>query len=247
MIFLYLVFIVLSQHIIECHNLNCNFNYGITEKSCCVTLDVFDRNISIASISVREFIKPSEILTFKVPRESQTEFIPLNFCKQFLSLQEILICGEKVKEISSLSFNGCNRVMQLSVIGTQISELSSDSFNELTSMQVLNLSNNRIKMLPMNLLSRDSALTHFYATSNELEIIEIQFSDDLKTVNLSMNNCIDDVANTKQEIKKLNAKIKINCLSSTQTKCGIIESDKSNDKLNSTLSESTIKQVSFFN
>lgn len=215
MIFFVLAVLLLSQHQVQAQELNCNFN-DTRDEIGCVTFDVFEENSLVSSISDNEFGELYNVSFFEIPRKSETEFVPISVCKLLPEIEKMLIFGEKVEKIASSNFVGCERVTNLSVTGTKISWLFDDSFYQLVSLEFLDLSSNRLKILPMSLLDQNTNLTHFHAENNEIQIIELEFDENLALVDLSMNDCIDEKATDSMEINRLNINTRNLCTTSRQ-------------------------------
>lgn len=210
MIVFALIIAILSHDQVKCSELICNNQYRSGTIGC-KTLNMFEENVSILSMSVKNLAKPGDFSYFEIPRESETEFVPIEICTQLSGLRTISIYGEKISEIPRFAYLGCDIVTHVSIMGTKVSQLFDDTFDQLISMSELNLSNNHLKILPASLLIHNTKLTHFYAKNNELQMIEIKFSEQLVLVDIRKNDCLDEIARNASEVEELNIKIEKHC------------------------------------
>lgn len=180
----------------------------------CETDGVFKEDAAITSISGNHFYGHNNSLVeyFKLLEESETHFVPHNIGVHFPKLQKIFLHGEKLQAISRSVFHRCDGVSALFVTGTKILWLPEDTFNDLPKLEILVLRENQIKLLPMKLFTNNGKLHRFSADGNKIQVIDLQFGESLKFVNLERNVCINETKSSK--VEEINEKIRENCFSS---------------------------------
>lgn len=186
----------------------------------CETSSVFDKDAEVKRFSEthQQGYKDTDVKCFKIPKNSDTRFVPIKMCSHFPKLLDIVIHGRNIIEISRGVFAVCVNVFHVVISGTMIQWLSENTFYDLPALRALDLSNNQLRILQMNLVLHNVNLSSFVADNNELEQIDIQFRKEVVEVSLRRNKCINEFANDSSAVKSLNEKIFTQCASSTNTK-----------------------------
>lgn len=217
--------------------LNCSFVHSDRDYTC-ETYDVFSKDFEAASTI--ENPSTESVVKFLIPKESESSFIPIGFCKHFSKLKKIEIFGKNIKEISRAVFSHCDKVCASTVhiSGTQISWLPEDLFKFLVNLQTLNLSGNKIKYLPMNLLKQNKNLKTFAAKNNRIERIDLLFSESVAVADLTGNECINEFVIGYKNVRQLNEMVRSKCKVDDETNFQKInEPDECQTKLRAKIEE----------
>lgn len=119
------------------------------------------------------------------------DFIPRGLMNFFPNLSEILIFYTSLQEITKNDFREFGSNLQKVYLGSnRISVINHDLFEFNPNLKELSLRNNLIVKVGMNLLENLTALWF---------------------LNFELNKCVDDYANTKEDVKKLARKIYESC------------------------------------
>jgi hypothetical protein len=186
----------------------------------CQSDDLFNRKDEINSVFFHghESMDQSKIKFFEIPRRSITNYIPLNICENFQQLKSIIVKGGSVESINKKNFYLCTTVTDVLIQHTKISEILKNTFDDLINLERLSISNNEIKYLPEKLLSLNLKLTYFEARDNEIELIDLKFSENLSFIDLKENKCINQIMSdgtddfgVEMSVEELNRKINEQC------------------------------------
>lgn len=152
--------------------------------SCEVLADQFNITTDVISGNHQNNKTEADVTSLFVNGRNEVEFSPL-FCRVFVNLQNIHI--EILEKARREDFSDCRNVRVLKIIGTQLFWLPEDIFFDMPELRELKLSANRLVYLPAGLLNGNPKIEKFLAPTNMLEIIDLQFSNEIKEIDLQVS------------------------------------------------------------
>ncbi|KAG5666658.1 hypothetical protein PVAND_014673 [Polypedilum vanderplanki] len=147
----------------------------------------------------------SDVTAIFVNAKNDIEFSSV-FCKTFSNLLHLHI--ETLEIARRDDFKDCKRVTSLKIVGTEVFWLPEDTFSVMEDLRKLEIAANKIVYLPRDLLVYNRKLETVSFMDNKIEVIDIEFPDTLRAIDLSANQCIDrtfpsDKARTVEELNKI--------------------------------------------
>lgn len=189
---LQLVFVFANLYgMINGFKLECIYRFESTE--CKVNfLKITERDVEVTSISVNsEGQRNLNVKEIWIDRGVESEFAPAGLCKFFTNTERVDIYGANIKHISRKAFTGCVKVSKVCLLFTSLMYLPDDLFYDLVELKELFLYENKLSILPENLVAKNLKLTTFSARKNQLFLIDTVFSSSLNSVDLRENKCIN--------------------------------------------------------
>lgn len=186
------VFLFLGNGI-ESIVIDCEFRSNSEE--CKITSLKVPADTEVTSITGAHAFRKSnkDVKELWVVRDTQTEYVPTNFCKFFENLERVDFYGTKIKHISRAAFKNCPKINKVCILFTSLTSIPEDIFYDLSELRDLSLYENKLVMLPGNLIAKNLKLMTFTARNNSLLMIDVDFSSQLTKVDLTGNACIDKV------------------------------------------------------
>lgn len=188
---LFICFYVLAAAV-ESIQIKCEFR--LNSEECKVnSLKILENDTEVTSIvGAHAFRRTNrDVKELWIDRGVETEYAPTNICKFFENIERIDIYGSKVKHVSRQTFKSCQKVSKVCLLFTSLSSLPEDLFEDLTELKELFLYDNKLLYLPEKLIAKNTKLFSFSAKSNQLIMIDIDFSPSVRSIDLRTNKCID--------------------------------------------------------
>lgn len=196
----------------EAFQLKCDFRLESTECKV-ISLKVSEGEMDVTSISgvLEERKTLKDVEEIWIDRSVETEIVPANLCKFFDNLLRIDIYGQQINSITRRAFQNCTKVIKVCILFTALHVLPNDLFYDLEELKELFLYENKLVILPENLIEMNLKLKTFSARNNVLSFIDIDFNPTVESIDLRTNKCIDkrfpeDVKNLTNFMKEISKK-----------------------------------------
>lgn len=132
------------------------------------------------------------------------------------NLQEINVRNNEITSVMELAFKYTVKLHTIDLSMNKITTLGAKLFVTLSNLQKLILNNNRIVMLPENMLTMNNPIVFFNVNDNLIEEVQLDFTALAETLNyvLGVNNkCASFSMNKKKQrtVEMLQEVIRKNC------------------------------------
>lgn len=198
-----LIFVIIAVNFHPSSAINCLFvgiepdHYG-----CEVLADQFNITTKEVTGNHQNNKTDVDVTALFINGKNEVEFSSI-FCRVFVNLQHIHI--ETLEIAVPDDFTDCRNVRELKIIGTELSWLSEGTFMNMRELRVLKLSANKLVYLPADMLINNLKLEKFLAPDNRLETIDLQFSSNIKEIDLQVSKKVIKIVDKTSPFRPTNA------------------------------------------
>ncbi len=164
------------------------------------------KNCTVLTLPVGTDLKQIEKVDAYDEKNTFEKLIDRQF-EGMINLKKIDFDGCNITNIEELAFQGLTNLVELDLRNNKIKKLHGNLFKDLQNLEKILLQFNGIQRLSSNLFKENRALLKIDLTSNQIFAIERStfiVLDNLTTLGLNDNQCVQEIFNGKQNMIKIN-------------------------------------------
>lgn len=163
--------------------LNCDFIYFDEDGYNCKMIDSFNEQKEITEVagSHRAGKNLTNVETFYISSQSDTNYMPTNLCTHFPNLKKIDIYAKKLVEVTKDIFDGCSKLEVIYLRNLNFNNFSEDIFCRTPTLTKVMVIDSKIEVLQKDIFKNNEKIFYIKFDNNGLKLADFELSENQKS------------------------------------------------------------------